>query len=241
MAQYIYGKNVVLSRLKEKQDVEVLYLLEGSDQKKELIPFLTKDLVVEIASKSKLERLVRNSYHQGYVAKIKEYPYFSLDEVLTLIKDKEQPLFLILDGVNDPHNMGAIIRTCDAVGVDGLIVDKIGACPLNSTVAKTSTGAIETVKVIQVSNLTQTIKKLKKIGYWVVGAEANQSQDYRTVDYNTPLVIVMGSEGKGISRLVLENCDFKVRIPLLGSVNSLNVSVATAIILYEVNNKRFPV
>lgn len=241
MSQYIYGKNVVISRLKEKQDIEVLYLLEGLQTNQEILPFIGKDLIVEIVSKRKLEQLAKHSYHQGYVAKIKEYPYFELNEVLSSLKQKEKPLLLILDGVSDPHNMGAILRTCDAVGVDGVIVDKIGSCPLNSTVAKTSTGAIETVKVIQVSNLTQTIKKLKKEGYWIVGAEANESSDYREIDYNTPLVVVMGSEGKGISRLILENCDFKVRIPLLGSVNSLNVSVATAIILYEVHNKKFPI
>lgn len=241
MAQYIYGKNVVISRIKENKDIEVLYLLKSPKDNKELISLLKEDIKVEVVSKSKLDKLVNTSYHQGYVAKIKEYPYYELDNVLSLIKDKENPLLLMLDGVSDPHNMGAILRTCDAVGVDAVIVDKVGSCPLNATVAKTSTGAIETVKVVKVSNLNQTIEKLKKIGYWVVGAEANESQDYRKIDYNSPILLIVGSEGKGISKLVLKNCDFKVKIPMVGKVNSLNVSVATALLLYEIYNKRFPI
>ena len=238
MAQFIYGKNVVIARIKENNDIDTLYLTK---ENKEKFSSSLSNVNYEVASKSKLDSLARTTYHQGFVAKIKEYPYYELAEVLNSLKGKENPLLLMLDGIKDPHNFGAILRTCDAIGVDGVIIDKDRSCPLNSTVARTSTGAIETVKVIKVSNLTNTIQKLKKEGYWIVAAEADEAKDYRDIDYKIPLVVVVGSEGEGISRLVRENSDFRVKIPMIGSVNSLNVSIATALILYEVYNNRFPI
>lgn len=136
--------------------------------------------------------------------------------------------------------MGAILRTCDAVGVDGVIIAKNRSVSLNGTVAKVSTGAIDHVKVAQVTNLARTLEDLKKRGYWIVGCDNDQSQDYRSVDYNMPTCIVIGSEGKGITRIVKQQCDYKVVLPMVGHVTSLNASVATAVILYQVYHSRFP-
>ena len=146
----------------------------------------------------------------------------------------------MLDGLEDPHNLGAILRTCDAVGVDGVIIGKNRSVSLNATVAKVSTGAIHHVKVAQVTNLTRTLEELKKKSFWVVGCELENSQDYRAVDYNMPTVLVIGSEGFGISRLVKKSCDIHVVLPMVGHVNSLNASVATAVLLYQVYNSRHP-
>ena len=165
---------------------------------------------------------------------------YSIDEIINTIPDGKQPLLLMLDGLEDPHNLGAILRTCDAIGVDGVIIGKNRSVGLNGTVAKVSTGAIDHVKVAQVTNLTRTLEDLKKRSFWVVGCDLDKSQDYRQVDYNMPLVIVIGSEGFGISRLVKKSCDINVVLPMVGHVNSLNASVATAVILYQVYNSRNP-
>ena len=240
MAQYIYGRNVVVSRLKEAKDIEEIFLLDSF--KDRTIMDLIKNSKVRVVwcKKSKLDNLAGNEFHQGVVAKVHTYDYYDFNLLLDDLKDKKDALIVMLDGIEDPHNFGAILRSCEAMGVDGVIVSKHGTCPLNSTVAKTSTGAIELVKVVEVNNLTNCIKKLKDDGFWVVGAEANNSVDYRNVDYNDRMVIVVGSEGKGISRLVIDSCDYKVRLPMVGKVNSLNVSVACAVLLYQVYNNRFP-
>lgn len=240
MAQYIYGRNVVVSRLKEAKDIEEIFLMD-TFKDKYIIDLLEKSRVKVIrCRKSKLDTIAGNEFHQGIVAKVHTYDYYDFDMLLEETKDKENPLIVILDGIEDPHNFGAILRSCEAMGVDGVIVPRHGSCPLNSTVAKTSTGAIELVKVSEVTNLNNTIKKLKEAGYWIVGAEANNSIDYREVDYSGKIALVVGSEGKGISRLVIENCDYKVKMPMVGKVNSLNVSVACAVLLYQVYNNRFP-
>ena len=240
MAQYIYGRNVVVSRLKEAKDIDEIYLFDGFKERS--ILNLIKDSGVKViwCKKNKLDNLAGNEFHQGIVAKVHTYRYYDFTEILSELKDKKDALIVMLDGIEDPHNMGAILRSCDSVGVDAIIVKKHGACPLNSTVAKASTGAIEYMKVVEVSNLNNAIRELKEDGYWIVGAEANNSVDYRSVNYDSKIVLVVGSEGKGISRLVSENCDVRVKIPMVGKVNSLNVSVACAVLLYQVYNNRFP-
>lgn len=238
MAQYIYGKNVVMSRLEKGADIEKVFVLEGFKDKKILDKIKCP---IEFVKASKLDKMCGCSYHQGIAAEIKLFPYATLEKILSDCKNATYPLIVILDGVEDPHNLGTITRSCDAIGVNGIIVPKHGSAPLTSTVAKVSTGAIEFVPIAQVTNLTNTIRKLKDEGFWIVGAEAFESQDYREVDYKCPIALVMGSEGKGISRLVLEQCDFRVKLPMVGHVNSLNVSNATAILLYQIFNNRFPV
>ena len=240
MAQYIYGRNVVVSRLKEAKDIDEIYLLDSFKDRN--IMDLVKNSKVKtiFCKKNRLDILAGNEFHQGIVAKVHTYDYYDFDKLMSELKDKENALIVMLDGIEDPHNFGAILRSCEAMGVDGVIVSKHGTCPLNSTVAKTSTGAIEIVKVSEVSNLNNSIKRLKEEGFWIVGAEAHNSVDYRNVDYSGKIVLVVGSEGKGISKLVIENCDYKVKLPMVGKVNSLNVSVACAVLLYQVYNNRFP-
>ena len=240
MAQYIYGRNVVVSRLKEAKDIEEVFVIDNF-RDKQILELMEKAKVNVIkCKKNRLDKIAGNEFHQGIVAKVHTYDYYDFDDLIELASEKENPLIVILDGIEDPHNFGAILRSCEAMGVDGVIVPRHGSCPLNSTVAKTSTGAIELVKVVEVTNLNNAIKKLKDVGFWVVGAEANNSVDYRAVDYSGKIALVVGSEGKGISRLVIENCDYKVKMPMVGKVNSLNVSVACAVLLYQVYNNRFP-
>ena len=182
-------------------------------------------------------------YHVPYQTAlyiIESYRYYSLDEMIQAIPKGKQPLLVMLDGLEDPHNLGAILRTCDAIEVDGVIIGKKRSVSLSPTVAKVSTGAIDHVKVAQVTNLSRTLDELKKQGFWVVGCDLNQSQDYRAIDYNMPLVVVIGSEGFGISRLVKEHCDMNVVLPMTGHVTSLNASVACAVILYQIYNSRHP-
>ncbi len=239
MSQYIYGKNTVLSRLQSEGDIEELYIADNFKDEKILVELKNRDY--QKVSYAALTKMIRNDNHQGIVAKIKTYPFYDFEQLVKDLSAKKNPLLLFVDGVEDPHNLGAILRTCDAIGVDGVVLPRHGSVALNSTVARVSTGAIEHVKVAEVTNFTMTLKKMKKMGYWVVGAEANQSQDYRSIDYKMPLILVVGSEGKGISRLVLEECDYKIHLPMVGHVSSLNVSVATALLLYQIHSSRFPV
>jgi 23S rRNA (guanosine2251-2'-O)-methyltransferase len=175
----------------------------------------------------------------GIVAEINEYEYATLEEVLNKTSKKpEGGVLMLLDGLEDPHNLGAILRSADATGADAIIIPKNRSVSLNQTVAKVSTGAIEYVDVVQVTNLTQTIQELKKQGYWVIGLELDGSIYYDEQDYKGNVAIVVGSEGKGISRLVKENCDVLVKIPMYGKVNSLNASVSAGLILYEVVRNR---
>lgn len=240
MAQYIYGRNTVKEKLNGDELIEEAYILEGLKDDKLMALLEKKRVRVVNCSRSRLDKIANNSFHQGIILKVKEYETISLEELLNKNKDNENALFVILDGVVDPHNVGAILRTSEAIGVNGIIIPKNNSCPLNATVAKTSTGAIDLVDIAKVSNLTNTIDKLKKEGYWIVGAEAKESVDYRQVDYKGKIALVLGSEVKGISRLVLENCDYRVRLPMVGKITSLNVSVATAVLLYQVYNNRNP-
>lgn len=241
MRQYIYGKNTVREALKGDKPVYKVYMMKN--MKDEKIIALAKNQQVEVnivTQKSVLNDMVGKVVHQGIVAQVEGYGYYSVDEIVSSIPANKQPLLLMLDGLEDPHNLGAILRTCDAIEVDGVIIGKNRSVGLTPTVAKVSTGAIDHVKVAQVTNLSRTLQDLKKQGYWVVGCDLNNSQDYRAIDYNMPLVVVIGSEGFGISRLVKEQCDMNVILPMTGHVTSLNASVATAVILYQVYNSRHP-
>ena len=241
MRQYIYGKNTVLESLKGDKLVHEIYLMKNAKDEKILSLAKTKNVKVNIvAHKGILNELVGNVVHQGIVAQIEGYDYSSVDEILRSIPKGKQPLLLMLDGLEDPHNLGAILRTCDSIEVDGVIIGKNRSVGLTPTVAKVSTGAIDYVKVAQVTNLSRTLEDLKKQGFWIVGCDLNESQDYRAIDYNMPVVIVIGSEGFGISRLVKKHCDMNVVLPMTGHVTSLNASVATALILYQVYNSRHP-
>lgn len=238
MRQYIYGKNTVLEAIKVKS-ASVVYLVNKDDK---VIEMCRKNgIKVEFITKDQAFKMVGKVNHQGMIGEAKEYPLSSVDEIVAIGKKKEYPLIVMLDGLEDPHNLGAILRSCDALNVDGVIFGKNRSVGLNPTVAKVSTGAINHVKVAAVTNLSRTLEELKAIGYWVVGLDLENSVDYRQIDYKMPCVIVIGSEGKGISRLVKKNCDFSAILPMNGHVTSLNASVATAVMLYQVYNSRNPI
>ncbi len=231
MKELIYGKNVVKEAIQAKRNIKKLYILS---KQIELIEIANKNhLDYEILNQKQMDSLVKGM-HQGIIAQVEEYKYVELSDLLQNVH-KKYPLIVMLDSLEDPHNLGAILRTCDAAGVDGVIIGKNRSVHLNATVAKVSTGAIEYVKVCEVVNLVNTIKKLKENGYWIIGAEKTpKSTNYDQMKYNMPICLVIGSEGKGISRLVLENCDFLVQIPMVGHVNSLNASVSCSILVYEI-------
>ncbi|QIK68864.1 23S rRNA (guanosine(2251)-2'-O)-methyltransferase RlmB [Erysipelothrix sp. HDW6C] len=235
MSEFIFGRNTVTAYLKSGQKPSNLYLFnKGSFT--ELVA-LAKELGVkpQFVDKHRLDKMVQGT-HQGVVIEVSDYRYTELEDIIKQAKNK---LIVVCDQLEDPHNLGAILRTCDAVGVDGVIVGKHRSVGLTSTVAKVSTGAINTIKVAQVTNLTQAIQELKAAGYWVVAAEnAVDAVSYTEFNVDMPIVLVVGSEGKGISRLVMKECDILTTIPMHGTVNSLNVSVATAVLLFEIVRRR---
>ena len=240
----IIGRNAVMEALKSDKTIEALYVTKGQREGSiNAILSLAKEnrVVIKEVDKKKLDSMSNGEVHQGAIAVITPYKYFEIKDILDAAKEKgESPFIVILDELEDPHNLGAILRTCDAVGVDGVIIGKNRSVGLNGTVAKVSTGAIHHVKVAQVTNLTRTLEDLKKKAFWVVGCELENSQDYRSVDYNMPTVLVIGSEGFGMSRLVKKSCDINVVLPMVGHVNSLNASVAASVLLYQVYNSRHP-
>lgn len=236
MGQYIYGKNVCKQILQGDRPIEKVFLQKGINELKQLV----KDYAgpKEIVDKKVLDKLSKNARHQGIVVLVEDYKTYPLEKLLE--KKGEYGLIVMLDGIEDPHNVGAILRTCDAIGVDGLIIKKHNACQLNGTVAKVSVGAIETIPTCVVTNLTATLKTLKEHDYWVVGTAMKKAVDYRQVDYKRNIVLIIGNEGKGISRLVLNECDYLVKLPMVGEISSLNASVAAGIMLYQAYQSRFP-
>lgn len=240
MAQYVYGKNVVRQLLKDNKKIYEVILVEGF-RDKELESLVRKNsIAIKMYPKKKMDQILKTEYHQGIAASIDEYKTYSVEEILSTIPDGKLPLLLMLDGLEDPQNLGAILRTCDCIGVDGVIIGKNRSVQLNATVAKTSTGAIDTVKVSVVTNLARTIQELKEKGFWVVGADMDKAVDYRDIQCDVPLLLVIGSEGFGISSLVKKNCDYMAALPMIGKVTSLNASVACGIMLYEIYSKRNP-
>ena len=239
MSQYVYGKNVVSSMLKDKRDILTLFLLEGRRDSEIVNLAKSQNIRIRYVSKAELDRLVSGN-HQGYVAEVKEYRTYSIEEITDSIPEGKLPLIVALDSLQDPHNLGAILRTMSCVGGDGVIIEKNRSVSLNGTVAKVSVGAIDKVKVAQVTNLAQTLRKLKDMGYWVIGTDVNQAQDYRRIRYDMPVVLVIGAEGSGMRRLIGETCDLKVKLPMEGDIGSLNASVACGILLYQIYSQRFP-
>lgn len=231
----IYGRNPIKEALKANRVLH-LYLLKNFEDK-EVSPLLREYRgPITYVTRSELDEFTSFGVHQGMAANIKEYSYSSLQEIITKGKKVERPIILLLDGIEDPHNLGAILRSADVFGVSGIIIPKHHSVMLNATVAKTSAGAINYVPVAIVNNLNNTIKELKEEGYWVVSADGSGTSNYQDIDYNMPVALVIGSEGNGISQLVLKNSDFIVKIPMYGQVNSLNASVATGILLAHIRH-----
>mgnify|MGYP003321584699 CR=1 FL=1 len=233
---YIYGRNPVSDSL-ENNKVTKLILQRGFNDSKILSIIEKKQIKAEYVEIEKLNELARGGNHQGIIAEIKPFEYASLDEVIKISKNRGLPLVLILDEVEDPHNLGAILRSADAFDVDAVIIKNRNQVPLNMTVAKVSTGAINHVKVVMVSNLNNAISKLKENGFWIYAAEGNAKEDYQNVKFDRPTALIVGSEGRGISKLLINESDFTIRIPMYGHVNSLNVSVSVGILLSRIRNK----
>lgn len=235
----IYGKNPVKEILTGTRKIHKVYLLNNFKDAKLIKEIEKKNIQIEYTKKAILDKMADGA-HQGIVAEVEDFKYQSMQDIFDNIREDEQGLIVILDHLEDPHNLGAIIRTVDAVGAHGVIIPKNRSVGLTPTVLKSSTGALEYVPVHQVTNLVNTIDYLKKQGYWVVGTDAHGSSDYRAIDYDMPVVLIIGSEGKGMSNIVSKACDFKVNLPMRGHVNSLNASVSAAILMYEIMSKRNP-
>ena len=229
----VYGRNVAKEILGKNKKVEKIILQEGFDDK-EINSLIEKgNFRVEIKQKRDIDRLAEG-VHQGIILYIPDYKYKTLSEIL-----ENEPQFLILlDHLEDPHNLGAIIRTCEAAGVDAIVMPKDRQVMINSTVMKTSVGTLDNMDIVTVTNLVQTIEELKKNGYWIVGTALENSVDYRDIDYSGKIALVIGNECSGISRLVAKSCDFIAKIPMYGTTNSLNASVAAGIMIYEVVRNR---
>ncbi|MGL5978474.1 MAG: 23S rRNA (guanosine(2251)-2'-O)-methyltransferase RlmB [Erysipelotrichaceae bacterium] len=238
MVQYVYGKNVVKQLIRDGKTIHEILMMDGMKDRDLESLVKRANLKVKVMGKKKMDAVLKADNHQGIAALIDEYKLYTIDEVVASIPDGKLPLLVLLDGLEDPHNLGAMLRTSDAIGVDGIIIGKHRSVGLTPTVAKVSTGAIDTVKVAQVTNMVKTIEYLKKQGYWVVGTDLENAKDYTEAMYDVPLVLVIGNEGTGISPLVKKNCDYCISLPMLGSVQSLNASVACGIMLYEIHNQR---
>lgn len=229
----VYGRNVAKDLLKKNKKIEKIILQEGFDDKELNSLIENGDFRVEVKSKRDIDRLA-DGVHQGIILYIPDYKYKTLKEVLS-----NDPQFIVLlDHLEDPHNLGAIIRTCEAAGVDAIIMPKDRQVMINSTVMKTSVGTLDNMDIVAVTNLVQTIEELKKNGFWIVGTALENSVDYRSIDYSGKTGLVIGNEGSGISRLVAKSCDFIAKIPMYGTTNSLNASVAAGIMIYEVVRNR---
>ena len=239
----IMGRNTVLEALRSNRDIHKIWIAEGATkgQIQQVIAVAKENKVmIQTAPKKKLDQMVEGN-HQGVIAQVAAYQYAEIDDMFKLAESrKEDPFILLLDELEDPHNLGSILRTADASGVHGVIIPKRRAVGLTATVAKSSTGAIEHIPVARVTNLSRTIEELKERGVWIAGTDAKGSQDYRLMDGTLPLGIVIGSEGKGISRVIKEKCDFLYHLPMVGHVTSLNASVAASLLMYEVYRKRSP-
>lgn len=233
---YIYGRLSSLNCLSVSK-VKSVYLQKNFSDEKILSMISKKGLKPNYVDLETLNKMSNNGNHQGIIVETFPHEYCSVEEIINNPKNPQQPLVLILDEIEDPQNFGAILRSADAFGVDGVIVKNVNQVPLNWTVAKVSTGAIEYVKVAQVSNLNNLIKTLKDKGFWVYAADGSAETSYEKVDYSGSVALIVGSEGRGISQLVMKNSDFLIKIPMTGHVNSLNVSVSTGILLSRIRNK----
>ncbi|WZL72652.1 23S rRNA (guanosine(2251)-2'-O)-methyltransferase RlmB [Clostridiaceae bacterium 35-E11] len=238
----IEGRNPVLEALRADREIDKILVAKGAAQgsiQKIIAMAKDKKIPVQYVEKQKIDQLSTSHAHQGIIAFVAAYRYVEVEDILQYAINKEEdPFILILDEITDPHNLGSMIRTADAAGVHGVIIPKRRAVGLTSVVAKTSAGALEYVPVAKVSNIAQTIEYLKEKGVWIIGADMTGETSYYNRDLTGKIALIIGSEGKGIGRLIKEKCDFLVNIPMRGEVSSLNASVAASILMYEVVKQR---
>ena len=225
----VYGRNVAKEILKKDEKIKKIIIQKDFSDKEILSLIEKRKLKPEIMDKNDFSRFAKFS-HQGIILDIGDFVYSEVEE---MISDPDS-FVVILDHLEDPHNLGAIIRTCEAAGVNGIIIPKDRSVSVNATVMKTSAGALENMKIAMVTNLLQVINKLKKENFWIVGTDMDNSTDYREIDYSGKIALVIGNEGNGISKSVHDACDFIAKIPMYGKINSLNASVAAGIMIYEV-------
>lgn len=241
MSEQIEGRNAVLEAFRSGKCVDKLFILDGCQDG----PVRTiarearkKDTIINYVSKERLNQLSETHAHQGVIAQVAAYEYSTVEDILAKAEEKGEPPFLILlDNVEDPHNLGAIIRTANLAGAHGVIIPKRRAVGLTSTVAKTSAGAINYTPVAKVTNLVRTMEELKQKGIWFVCADMGGESMYR-MNLTGPIGLVIGNEGEGVSRLVREACDFTASIPMKGDIDSLNASVAAGVLAYEIVRQR---
>ncbi len=221
----VYGKNVAKEILQKPKTIKKAYIYENFNDNEILEQLKKAGIPCQFLDKKSLDDIEEGN-HQGIILEIDDYKYTFLDELL------DRDIIIILDHLEDPHNFGAIIRTCEAAGINSIIIPKDRSVKVNATVMKTSAGTLENVDICMVSNIVNAIKTLKDNGFWIIGTDM-EGTDYRKIDYKGKIAIVIGNEGKGLSRLTEENCDFVAKIPMYGTVNSLNASVAAALVIYE--------
>lgn len=238
----IAGRNSVAEALRANRSVSKIFVQDGikGGSIGELISSAKqKNIMIEYVKSEKLDKLAAGIRHQGIVAMVAPIAFHTLDDVFAKAAEKnEDPFILLLDELQDPQNVGALIRTADAAGVHGVLMPKRRSCPLNAVVAKISAGAVEYVPVVQIGNIAQTIEELQARGCWVVGADMD-GENYFDVNFSGPLVLVIGAEGKGLGRLVKQKCDMIASIPMGGGVSSLNASAAGAVLMYEAVRQRY--
>lgn len=242
MEEWIAGKHSLLEALRAGRPINKIWIANQA-QKHAVQPIVAEakaaGVTVQFVDKRKLDQLVPNMPHQGVVAQAAAYRYAEVDEILARAEERgEMPFVLLLDEIEDPHNLGSILRTAECAGVHGVIIPKRRSVGLTATVSKTSAGAVEYVPVARVTNLAQTIDGLKRKGLWIAGAAGEAGQDVYSSDLNVPLALVIGNENKGIGRLIRDKCDFLIRLPMRGRIQSLNASVAAGIIMYEALRQR---
>ena len=237
MEDIIFGRAPVREALKNSHPIDKIIIKSGP-YAKSLIPVIDeakkRNIVIQQADGARLDRMANGENHQGVIAMISAYSYVSVNDILS---GKDYAFVIICDKITDPHNLGAIIRTANCVGADGVIIPKRDSAGVNSVVMKTSAGAVEYTPVAKVTNLASTIDELKEQGFWITAADMDGQSMY-DIDFKGKIAIVVGSEGKGVSRLVREKCDFIAQIPMYGEINSLNASVAAAVLMYEAVRQR---
>lgn len=227
----VSSKNVAKEVLKNPKNIKKVYLIDDFNDEEIIFMLKKAKITPQYCDKRKFFEFA-DKKAQGIIIDISDYKYCDLEDII-----KQDGFIVILDHLEDPHNFGAIIRTCEAAGVDGIIIPKDRSVEVNSTVMKTSVGALNNIKICQVNNLNQTIERLKKERYWIVGTDMN-GENYTSIDYKGNICLIIGSEGNGMSKLVKENCDFIAKIPMFGEINSLNASVAAGIMIYEAVRQR---
>ena len=238
----IEGRNAVLEYLESGKDINKILITKGEKHgsiNKIIAIAKERKIIISKLERSKLNQIAQTENNQGVIAIVPPYDYCEVEDILEVAKKRQEEAFiLILDGIEDPHNLGSIIRTAETAGVHGIIIPKRRACGVNSTVSKVSAGAVQHMKIARVNNINETIKFLKQNDIWICGTDGQAKTYYFQQDFKMPIAIVIGSEGYGMSRLVKENCDFLVKIPMKGKITSLNASVSAGIVMYEATRQR---